>query len=111
MAGARGLEVRAPLETYAPWNLRTGRPGGAHELSNFIGTYIPLPRTEEERRRTEDPRPSIESLYPTRQDYLGATALAAADLVEKRLLLPEDVLRVLKRAEAKWDWIHQSGEK
>jgi hypothetical protein len=111
MGGARGLEVLAPLGTYAPWNLRTGRPGGEHELSNFIGTYIPLPRTEEERRRTEDPRPSIESLYPTRQDYLGAAALAAADLVEKRLLLPEDVLRVLKRAEANWDWIHQSGGK
>jgi hypothetical protein len=105
-AGARALEVLAPLGTYAPWNLRTGVPGGERELRNFVGTYIPLPRTEEERQRHRDPRPSIESLYPTRQHYRAAAALAAADLVEKRLLLPEDVLRVLERAEANWDWIH-----
>ena len=74
-----------------------------------MGTYIPLPRTEKERRATGDPRPSIESLYPSRPDYLAAAARAAADLVERRLLLPEDALRVLKRAEASWDWIQQAG--
>jgi hypothetical protein len=108
VAGARALEVRVPLGTYTPWSLRTGRPGGERELRNFVGTYIPLPRTEEERGRNRDPRPSIESLYPTRQDYRAAAALTAADLVEKRFLLPEDVLRVLQRAEANWDWVHRS---
>jgi hypothetical protein len=106
-AGVRGLEILAPLATYAPWNLRTGMPGGEDELTNFIGTYIPLPRTEDERRQDRDQRPSIESLYPTRQDYLAAASLAAKDLVDKRLLLPEDLIRVLERAEMHWNWIHR----
>jgi len=110
VAGVRALEVLVPLGTYTPWSLRTGRAGGAEELSDFVGTFIPLPRTEEERRRTGDPRPSVETLYPTREDHRAAAALAAAELVEERLLLPEDVLRVLKRAEATWDWIERSGE-
>jgi hypothetical protein len=62
---------------------------------------------EDERRQDRVPRPSIESLYPTRQDYLAATSLAAKDLVEKRLLLPEDLIGVLERAEMHWNWIHR----
>lgn len=108
VAGAKTVEVLAPLGTYAPWNLRQGMPGGKGELTNFIGTFIPLPRTEEERRQTGDPRPSIESLYPTKQDYIAAASIAATELVEKRLLLPEDILRVLKRAEANWKFVQGS---
>jgi hypothetical protein len=110
VAGLQALELRVPLATYAPWNLRTGMAGGQDELTDFIGTYIPLPRTEEERQRAQDPRPSIESMYPTKQDYLAAASIAAKELVEERLLLPEDVLPILQRAEAYWDWIHRSAE-
>ena len=111
VAGAKTVEVLAPLSTYTPWSLRKGMPGSEDELTNFIGTYIPLPRTEEERRQSGDPRPSIESLYPTKQDYLAAASIAASDLLEKRLLLPEDILRVLKRAEANWNFVQELGGK
>jgi hypothetical protein len=90
IAGIRALEILVPLATYAPWSLRTGMPGGEDELTNFIGTYIPLPQTEDERRQARDSRPSIESLYTTKQDYLAAASLAAKELVDKRLLLPEE---------------------
>ncbi len=105
-AGVKTVEILAPLGTYAPWNLRTGMAGGADELTDFTGTYIPLPRTETDRRKTGDPRPSIESLYASKQDYLATASTAAAMLVGQRYLLAEDVHRVLKRAEANWDWIH-----
>jgi len=106
VAGLWALELQVPLASYFPWQLRTGAAGGADELANFRGTYVPLPRTEEERHATGDPRLSIESLFPSKQDFLAAAAMAAAKMVEARVLLAEDVLKALQRAEAQWDFIH-----
>ena len=106
VAGVPSVEILVPLATYAPWNLRVGYAGSPEELSDFIGTYIPLPRTEAERAASGDPRPSIESHYPTKGDYMAAVGRSAAELMQRRLLLPEDLGVVITRAEAHWDWIH-----
>jgi hypothetical protein len=103
VGGVRSVELLAPLATYAPWNLRTPAEGAPGELSDFYGTYIPFPRTETERRRAGDPRPPLESLYPTRADYLRAAAAAARSLVAAGFLLDEDQARVLDRAGRHWD--------
>jgi hypothetical protein len=105
IGGVRNVELQAPLATYAPWHLRTGYPGGTGELTDFFGTYIPLPRSEAERVRRGDPRPSIEGLYPTKEDYLRHAKEAAITLVGHGYLLQEDITRVLQRAEAHWDWV------
>jgi hypothetical protein len=104
-AGVRNVELRAPLATYTPWSLRTGYPAATDELTDFLGTYIPLPRTEAERLRRRDPRPSIATLYPTKTEYLRLAKEAASELVEQGYLLEEDVPRVLQRAEEHWEWI------
>ena len=105
IAGVRALELLVPLATYAPWQLRAGYPGAEDELVDFRGTWIPLPRTEAERAAAGDPRPSVELLYPSRQDYLAKAARAAISLVDRRYLLAEDLSRVLGRAEDYWDLI------
>jgi hypothetical protein len=105
VGGVQNVELLAPLATYTPWSLRTGYAGGSDELTDFLGTYIPLPRTEPERVRSRDPRPSIEALYPTKGDYLRRADAAAISLVDQGYLLQEDVARVLKRAEEHWEWI------
>ncbi len=105
LGGVESVEILAPLATYAPWNLRAGYPGATHELSDFVGTYVPLAKTEAERRRLGDPRPSIESLYSDKQDYLALAERAARSLVGRGFLLDEDVARVVQRAAAHWDWI------
>ena len=105
LGGVQSLETLSPLATYTPWSLRTGFPGATDELMDFLGTYIPLPKTEPERRQTGDPRPSIESLYTDKKDYLGSVDRAARSLVEQGFLLPEDVPSVLTRAGQHWDWI------
>ncbi len=105
LGGLRAVEILAPLATYAPWSLRTGYPGSTDELADFIGTYIPLPRTEAERAATGDPRPSIESLYGSKSEYLERVRTAAAELVEHGVLLEEDVIDVVTRAENNWDWV------
>jgi hypothetical protein len=105
--GVRTVELLAPLATYTPWSLRRGHPGGADELLDFLGTYIPLPRSEAERRALGDPRPSIEGLYGGRSDYLERAREAAASLVRARLLLPDDAPRVVERAGRHWDWLER----
>ena len=105
LGGLATVEILAPLATYAPWNLRTGYPGGTSELTDFVGTWIPLPKTEAERRETGDPRPSIESLYTSKAAYLAAAERAARRLTDEGTLLEEDVAHVLKRASGYWDWI------
>ncbi len=105
LGGVESVEILAPLATYTPWNLRTGFPGGTEELTDFLGTYIPLPETESQREAAGDPRPSIASLYSGKQEYLELAERAARSLVERGTLLEEDVARVVQRASDHWDWV------
>ena len=105
VAGVRGVELLAPLATYLPWQLRGGADSDASELRNFLGTYVPLPRTEAERQRWGDGRVSIDRRYADKRAYLAAAARAADSLAAAGLLLPEDVQAVVERAGQHWDWI------
>ena len=105
VGGVPAVELLAPIATYTPWNLRAGYPGRDRELVDFRGTYIPLPRTKEERKQNGDPRPSIESLYSGQQDYLARVEEVAQTLVAGGFLLEEDVDAVVERARRYWDWI------
>jgi hypothetical protein len=105
VAGVRGVELLAPLATYTPWQLRGGRGSDAGELTDFLGTYIPFPRTDAERQRWSDSRQSLERRYADKRAYLDTAARAAESLAAAGLLLREDVPRVLERAEQHWDWL------
>jgi Alpha/beta hydrolase domain len=105
VAGVRGVELLAPLATYLPWQLRGGADSDAAELRNFLGTYVPLPRTDAERQRWCDSRVSIDRRYADKRAYLAAAARAADSLAAAGLLLPEDVQAVVERAGQHWDWI------
>lgn len=106
ISGVRSVETRVPVATYAPWNLRTGMGWAEDELTDFLGTFIPLPATEDARTATGDPRPSLERLYPGgKAEYLTRARQAAEALSRDGFLLPEDVEPVLRRAEALWDFV------
>jgi hypothetical protein len=105
LGGVRNVEIRVPLATYTPWNLRWDQPGQRNELTDFLGTYIPLPRDSAEKDATSDPRPSIDTLYVSRDDYLEKVRAAAAELVREGFLLPDDRDYVLSCARVYWDWI------
>ncbi len=107
IAGVRNVELRVPVATYTPWNLRIGYSAATHELTDFLGTFIPLPRTEAEKRRWRDPRPSLDALYTSKQEYLQKVRQAALALVEEGFLLAEDVDYVVQRSSRVWDWIQQ----
>jgi hypothetical protein len=105
VAGIRGVELQAPLATYTPWLLRGGTGPDAAELTDFLGTYVPLARTEAERQRWRDSRPSVETRYADKRAYVETATRAAESLTAAGLLLREDVPRVIERASAHWDWI------
>jgi hypothetical protein len=105
VAGVRGVELLAPLATYTPWQLRGGGASDAGELRDFFGTYVPLARTEAERQRWGDSRPSLERRYADKRAYLDAAARAAEELAAAGLLLRDDVQVVMGRAAQHWDWV------
>ena len=105
VGGIRGVELQAPLATYTPWLLRGGSGPDAAELTDFLGTYVPFARTEAERQRWNDGRPSIEARYADRRAYVETATRAAESLAASGLLLREDVPRAIGRASAHWDWI------
>ena len=95
--GIRTPHVEVPLATFTGWNFR---PEGAAEkaLSGVIGSYLPFAATEEKRRATGDPRPSVQERYRSRAHYVRAIARVAQRLVDQRLLLEEDADRYVEQA-------------
>jgi hypothetical protein len=100
IAGVRAPMVCAPLGTYTGWNLRA-RGFGHGAMFEFTGSYIPFAESPEERHATGDPRRSILERYATPQHYVRAIEAAARELVEKKLMLEEDLERVIAAAT---DW-------
>ena len=103
IAGIRNIEIRVPLATYFPWNLRSGFKGGSDHLTDFQGTFIPFPITEEEKLKNNDPRPVIFTLYPTKSDYIQKVKTEASILIERGFVLPQDKSYLVKNASYLWD--------
>jgi hypothetical protein len=104
-SGIQSVELRVPLASYLPWRLRTGLPSGTDRLVSFTGTFVPLPRTEQERASSGDARPSLEALYPSREAFLARVDAAASALVKERFLLEQDAPAARQRMADTWDFI------
>jgi Alpha/beta hydrolase domain len=90
IAGLHLPTLEAPAATHTGWNLRkTGF--GEGELCDNNGSMIPFAATREERLKNGDSRLSMAERYPSAGDRAAAIAKAAQQLVQDRLLLPEDV--------------------
>jgi hypothetical protein len=90
-------EVAVPLATYTGWNLRRRDVGAEGMLVSLTGSYLPFPRTREERLRTGDPRRSVRERYGTFANYQRRFAAACGGLVKGRYLLEEDARRLAAR--------------
>jgi hypothetical protein len=110
-SGIRLPEVQVPLATYTGWNLRVPEIGAPDELYSMAGSFIPFPRTEPERKKNRDPRPSVEERYKSRQDYLDKFTAATGDLVRNGYLLQRDVPHIIERGTSLWDYLMGSNQK
>lgn len=96
-AGVRLPDIAAPLATHTGWNAYKA-PFPEGELCDRDGSYAPLPKTKAERLSNGDPRLSLEERYGDHGAYLAKLTAAAQELVEERLLLPEDAERYIAAA-------------
>jgi len=109
LRGIRLPDVAVPLATHTGWNVRHPDMGGPGQVIKQIGSTIPFPATKEEREATNDPRPSIEERYASKEDYLAQVRRVAQDLVDQRYLLAEDAARVEQQAAQRYDLFSQRG--
>jgi hypothetical protein len=105
VAGIRMPELTVPLATYTGWNLFNDRSGPTSVLSSMQGSYIPLARTAADRKRTADPRSSIDERYHDKAEYVAQVTKSARELVDQRYLLAEDVDRIAVDAAKHWDYV------
>jgi hypothetical protein len=96
IAGIRLPEIAVPLATYTGWAMRN--PWYSLTLRRNVGRIWRLPRTEEERRETGDPRVSITKRYPTRTAYLDEATACIQELKRRRFLLDKDASTLLEQA-------------
>jgi hypothetical protein len=97
LAGIRLPAVQVPLGTYTGWNLRP-RGLAEGELSGLLGSFIPLAKTKARKRKTADPRLTVQERYKDNLDYVRKVSRAGRSLVEARFLLPEDAERMIIEA-------------
>ena len=98
LPGVRSAPLAAPLGTYTGWNLR-GKGFMENEGCYLNGSYVPFAQTATQRKSSNDPRPSLEERYGTRQKYVDTITGAAKQLVSDRYLLQDDADRLIKAAQ------------
>ncbi len=67
LGGVRLPELQVPLATYTGWNLRDPSIGAPEQRVSFLGSWIPLAKTAEERKKSGDPRLSIAERYASQR--------------------------------------------
>ena len=102
LGGIRHPLLAAPLATHVGWSLRASGYGEG-DLFTIQGSMIPFAQTEAERLRADDPRPSIEARYASRDAWAARLTEAVDRLVADRLLLAEDGDRLTAAARKSWD--------
>ncbi len=104
-SGIRLPDQVVPLATYTGWNLRDPRIGAPDAMFDMVGSMIPFARTRADRKKSGDPRLSIEERYQGREEYLREVESAAKPLVRQGLLLERDVPKFVEKAAARWDML------
>lgn len=97
ITGIRSPDIRAPIGTYTGWNYRG--PNYAEGALMIVGSFIPFAKTVAERKKSGDPRISLEERYPDNVRYVDAVRKAANELYNERLLIDEDIERYVAIAE------------
>ena len=105
LGGVRLPELQVPLATYTGWNLRDPSIGAPEQRVSFLGSWIPLARTAEQRKKLGDPRLSIAERYKSQEEYMSKFEQAAKKLIAQRFLLQEDLPAILERGRLEWKTI------
>ena len=104
-SGIRLPDLTVPVATHFPWNLRNPDSGAPEQIVPMIGSSHFFAFSEDERLSNDDPRPSIQSRYSSREEYLRQVEDAVTILIRDRYLLEEDLYVVLDQAAERYDFV------
>jgi Alpha/beta hydrolase domain len=96
-------EILVPVGTRTGFNTRTEEAGFPWATARWDGSFIPFARTDAERRRMGDPRPSLEARYRDRADYEQKVSAAAQRVVALGFLREEEVSNLVAEAGSFYD--------
>ncbi len=105
LGGIRMPDLAVPLGTAAGWVFRPKSTGSPHELVMLRGVWVPLAPTQVQREKMDDPRPSLEERYASKDEFMAKVKAAIRKLIEQRLMLDDDLAPQLKQAGERWDWV------
>lgn len=97
VTGIRLPELQVPVATYTGWNPRADGYAENEGCTQF-GSYFPFHRNRVEREAAGDPRLSLEERYGSQNEHARRLLATAQSMVRERLILEEDVGRILIRA-------------
>jgi hypothetical protein len=102
VAGLKSPLLQNPLGTYLGYNTFAGgfQKGQTCIQNAPAGGYVAFAETKEARIATNDPRPSLEERYGTRENWLEGVRAAANEMVAQRYLLKADADAMIAQAEA-----------
>jgi hypothetical protein len=109
LGGIRMPEITVPLGTATGWVFRPKEFGSPQDFYLLRGAWVPFAITKAKRVETNDPRPSLEERYASKEAYLAQVKAAAQKLIEQRLLAETDLKPQLKLAGERWDWVTSRG--
>ena len=113
ISGIRLPDIAVPVSTNTGWNPRHEDIGNKELFigitGGLAGWSLPLPVTEKDKIKFEDPRPSIQSLYPTKGDYMERVVCEIDRLIEEKYVLPEDKEMIKNQAEFRYDYVAKCG--
>ncbi|SOB86380.1 hypothetical protein SAMN06297144_1485 [Sphingomonas guangdongensis] len=99
VGGVPSIQLLVPIGTYTGWN-ELAEGYGAGGPCGFVGGFIPLARTRDERMARGDPRRSLEERYRDHAGFVARVRTVAAEQVAAGWLLPDDAARIVAEAEA-----------
>ena len=106
-AGIRLPDLSVPLATHTGWNLRhesVGNPDLVIGITGGLaGWTLPFAATRADREANNDPRPSIDERYASREEYLRRVQAAAHELIAAGYVLAEDLPRIEAAAGLRYD--------
>lgn len=92
LGGIRMPEVACAIAAYTGWNLRGEKIGAPGSLLGNTGSYLPFDAVK------------IQQKFKDSAQYLSCVQAAAKSLVERKLLLPQDVPALMNAASSHWAW-------
>nr|WP_087575622.1 alpha/beta hydrolase domain-containing protein [Sphingomonas sp. CDS-1] len=104
VAGLMHPEVSVPLATYVPWNVQSDISGAPGEGVVLVGAALPFARTPAD--KGDDVRPAIAERYSSKEVYLQRIRDSVLALAADRMILDEDIDRMVATASHRWDILY-----